>query len=106
MQIEGVYKSEVPNLGGIQLWKINEANLSHEWISPLCLYNKNNEDDFLPGQNYVGLELEVYNSEIILYKIFCILFQLCRKVETQQLSYWRIRVFAWRKIFLPKDVTG
>jgi len=51
-QVQAVNKLEIPNSFGFHLWKIQRANLAENWIWPICLFNKNNQQDFQTNKKY------------------------------------------------------
>jgi hypothetical protein len=60
--VEGVTDLDIPNLYSLSVWKIKPVRIEKNKFSPICLFNKNNDKDFLPTETYAGFKWKVLKS--------------------------------------------
>jgi hypothetical protein len=58
-QVEEVTELQIPNLYSLSVWKIKPVRLEKNKFSPICLFNKDNNKDFLGTETYAGFKWKV-----------------------------------------------
>jgi hypothetical protein len=66
-QVEGVTDLEIPNLYSLSVWKIKPVRIEKNKFSPICLFNKNNEKDFLSTETYAGFKWKVLSQNTTIF---------------------------------------